>query len=339
MSTSHQNAISPSVSAFACAIGHRGLPMPPDDVDQLLAASATLIDVHDASSALSPSASASDGDLKDATKDYDVPTLGMVLLKSGFIWLYQLVIALFVQITAIASDVVSLKDRVTAVESTPPVAHDPVTEVLARQVNELCERVASQQNRIASLEDSHSTETDAYKKKIQELTTKIDDDLKTRDAAFEKLGESFRLHKISMETQGAGITAVKADFALKIHLLQKDMVGVQTELSTIKKAAPPADAPSAGQVTKEEAPKAQILTSVAQPKEAEDDGEQFFALFACDIADATSTLRPPQLPYPSCDCTNSSICYSRPRTVRRHGLIGRSINRNSQSEYVLLLSR
>lgn len=252
-----------------------GLQIP--DVDQVVAASyppgavsTTLIDLPDASSVLSFAAFSPDGDLNDVTKDYDVPTFGMVQLKSGLVRLYQLVTSLIIQIAVIASVVVSLKDRITAVEGTqtPALVHGQETEALKRQVSELCERVVSQEDRITSLEISQRAETDSYKNTIHELTEKIDDmkvddDKKSRDDALEKLRQSFKTFQLSMECQKARITGVKADTARKIALLQSELAGVQTELTAVKMVAVPVNAPSASQAAKE-ARKARILASVAQ---------------------------------------------------------------------------
>jgi hypothetical protein len=263
---------SASASAFACVCYCVGLLQIPSqsDVDRVLVASCppgaestTLTDIHDASS-LSSAASSSDGDRNDVIS-HAVPTFGMAQLKAGFVRLYQLVTALVVQVTVIASDVVSLKDRIAAVEGTHAPALVPdgeETEALARQVNELCERVASQEDRIAGLEHSQRAETESYKKTIQELTTKVDE-MKVDD---DRKTQSFKNFQQSMECQGARITGVKADTARKIALLQSELGGVQAELAAVKTLAMPVNAPSVSQAAKE-ARKARILASVAQRME------------------------------------------------------------------------
>ncbi|KAF8556924.1 hypothetical protein OG21DRAFT_1505962 [Imleria badia] len=326
MSTSHQDPMPSSPSPFAYAIRRcvGFLQMsPPRDEDQVLVAShspdtesTTLTDMYDAPSPLSSAASSSDGGWNDVAS-HGLPTLGMVQLKDGFVRLYHLVTALVVKVTVIASDVVSLKDRITAVESTrtpalardqgtetlarsitalvakvtdiasdvvslkdritavegtraPPLGHGQETEVLARQVNALRKHVVSQEDRIAGMERSQRAETESYRKTIQELTTElvdvkvVDDKKKTRDDDFENLRQSFKNLQRSMECQAARITGVKADAARKIALLQSDLAGVQTELSTVKIIALPADAsPQAAK----EARRARILASVAQRME------------------------------------------------------------------------
>lgn len=243
----------------------------------------TLIDMHGASSPPSVAAFSSDGDWNDVTKRHDAPTFGMVPLKTGFVLLYQLVTALVVQATVITSDVVSLKDRITAVEGaqTPTLVHGRETEALTRQVNELCERVASQEDRIAGLELSQCAETDSCKKTIQELTTKLDnmrveDDKKGSEDALESLCQSFKNFQQSMECQAARITGVKADTTRKIALLQSELAGVQAELAAVKTVAVPVNASSASQTAKESR-KAQILASVTQRIEDAEmaEGSQF----------------------------------------------------------------
>ncbi|KAH0830296.1 hypothetical protein J3R83DRAFT_1663 [Lanmaoa asiatica] len=250
MATSHQDAMPSSASAFACAmclcVGLLQMS-PPSDVDQVSAAScppgaeSALIDMRNAPFPVSSAASSSDGDCNDVTKGHDAPAFGIMQLKALLVWLYQLVTTLVVQVTIIASDVVSLKDRITAVEGTqtPALVHGQETEALTRQVNELCERVASQEGRITDLEFSQRAETDSYKKTIQELTTNLDnmkvvDDKKSRDDALENLCQSFKNFQQSMECQAARITGVKADTARKIALLQSGLAGVQAELAAIK---------------------------------------------------------------------------------------------------------
>lgn len=264
------SAMPSSVFAFVCfCVGLLQMPSP-SDVDQVLVASCppgaestTLTDIHDASS-LSSAASSSDGDRNDVV-GHAVPTFSMVRLGAGFVRLYQLVTALVVQVTVVASDVVSLKDRITAVESTHAPALVPdgqETEALARQVNELCERVASQGDRIAGLEHSRRAETESYKRTIQELTTKVDE-MKVSD---DRKTQSFKNFQQSMECQAARITGVKADTARKIALLQSEMGGVRAELAAVKEVAVPVNASSASQAAKE-ARRARILASVAQRME------------------------------------------------------------------------
>ncbi|KAH0826359.1 hypothetical protein J3R83DRAFT_5320 [Lanmaoa asiatica] len=48
------------------------------------------------------------------------------------------------------------------------------SEAFTQQVNESCERAASQEDRIASLEVSQLVETESYKRMVQELTTRLD---------------------------------------------------------------------------------------------------------------------------------------------------------------------
>jgi len=259
-----------SASALPCAMCHcTGHQM--SSRDQVLVASClpgdefmTLTDMHDAPSALSSPASSSDGDWNNVAS-YVTPTFGEMQLKVGFVRLYQLIASLVVQVTVIASEVISLKDRITAVEST---VHTQETEVRARQVNELRESIASQEGRIAGLEYSLRAETESYKKTIQELTTKldnmkVDDDKKTRDDAIENFRQSFKNFRQSMECQAARITGVKADTARKIALLQSELAGVQADLVTVKTGASPVNAPSACQAVKE-AQTSRVLASVSQ---------------------------------------------------------------------------
>lgn len=227
--------------------------------DQVLGAEfTTLTDMHDAPSALSPPASSSNDDWNNVPS-YVAPTFGMVQLKAGFVRLYQLATSLVVQVTVIASDVISLKDRITAVEGT---VHGQEIEAHARQVNELRERTASQEGRIAGLEHSQRAETESYKKTIQELTTKLDDK-QTSDDAFENLRQSFKNLRQSMECQAARITGVKADTARKIALLQSELAGVQAELAAVKTVALPVNALSVSQAAKD-AQLSRIPASVCQ---------------------------------------------------------------------------
>ncbi|KAG8218159.1 hypothetical protein J3R82DRAFT_3707 [Butyriboletus roseoflavus] len=257
---SHPDAIpSSSPSAFVCAMRHCvGVfqVLSPGDVDQVLVASCppgtestTLIDIHDASTSLSSATSSSDSDRNDVAKRHDAPTLGVVQLQAAFVWLHQLVIALVLQVVVIASDVVSLKDRITAVEGTqtPALVHGQETETLARQVSALCERVTSQQERIAGLERSHRAETDSYKKTIRELAIKlddmkVDDDKKGREDVLEDMCQSLKGFQQSMECQAERITEIKVDSARKIALLQSELAGVQTDLAAVKTVAVPVNA-------------------------------------------------------------------------------------------------
>ena len=244
-----------NASAFACAVSHCVdlLQTPfPSNVDQVPVVSCppdtehtTLSDVHDASSSLSSVSSSFDGDWNDVSKYHDASTFGMPQLKTGFIWLYQLVTTAVAQVTVIASDVVSLKDRITTLEGiqTPVLVHGQETDALMRQISELCERIAFQEDRITGLERSRRAETDSYKKTIQELTTKLDN--KSREDALESLLQSFKNFHQSMECQAARITGVKADTARKIALLQSELADVETELAAVKTVAVPVNASSA----------------------------------------------------------------------------------------------
>lgn len=292
MATSRKDATLSGPSAFTFAMRHCvGLfPMPsPADADQVLVASCppgaeytTLINIHDASSPPSSATFNSDGDWNDVIKRHDAPTFGMAQLKVGFVQLYQLVIALVVQVTAIASDVVSLEDRITAVEGTQTSAfvHGQETEALTQQVSELCERVASQEDRIAGLELSQRMEKDSYKQTNQELTTKfdnlkVDDHRKGRDDTLDNLCQSFKNFQQSMECQAARITGVKADTARKIALLQSELAGVQAELAAVKTVAVPVNVSAASQAAKESR-KARILASVTPGEDAEmTEGSEF----------------------------------------------------------------
>lgn len=231
-------------------------------------------DMHDASSPPSFGASSSDGDWNDAA-DHGVPTFGLAQLKAGFVLLYYLVGALVAKVTIIASDVVSLKDRIAAVEGTqtPALVCGQEGEALARLVNALFERVAFQEDRIADLEDSKRAEADAYQRTIQGLTTTLDNmevvndyKRKARDEAFQNLSQSFKILQRSTECQAARVTGIKADAARKIALLQSELAAVQTELSAIKMIALPANVSSAGQAAKE-ARRTRILESVARQME------------------------------------------------------------------------
>ncbi|KAG8217232.1 hypothetical protein J3R82DRAFT_5319 [Butyriboletus roseoflavus] len=284
MAISHKDAM---LSTFACAMCYRVglLQMPsPSDMDQVLVASrppgagsTTVIDMHDDSSPPSSTASSSDGDWNDVTNS---PTFGMAQLKAGFVGMYLLVTALVVQVAVIASDVISLKDRITAVEGkqTPALVYGQETEALTRQVSKLCEQVVSQEDRMAGLELSQRAETDSHKKTIQELTTKldnmkVDDDKKSCSDALENFRRSFKNFQQSMECQAARITGVKADTARKIALLQSELAGVHAELVGVKTVTVPVNASSAGQ-TEKEARKARILAGVAQLIEDVDMAEE-----------------------------------------------------------------
>lgn len=266
--------MSPNVSAFVCAMC---------DVDQVPStshppgtASTTSIDMRDAPTVFGSATDSSDGNLNDATNGHDIPTFGIVQLKFGFVRLYQLVTSLVIQIAVIASVVISLKDRITAVEGTRTRAsvHVQETETLRRQVSELCRRVASQEDRITSLEVLQRADKDSYEKAIQELTTKVDntkvdDDRKALDGALESLRQSLKLAQYSIECQSARTSGVKADTSRKIALLQTGLASVQTELAMVKMVALPVNAASASQAAKE-ARRERILASVAQRME---DGE------------------------------------------------------------------
>ncbi|KAG6379219.1 hypothetical protein JVT61DRAFT_11667 [Boletus reticuloceps] len=276
MAASCHDVMPSSASAFASVMRHRvGLLQMPSsrDVDQVLVASpgvesTTLVDMHDASSSLSPAVSSSDGDSSDVASQ-DVPMLNMAQRETvSFVLLYQLIATLPFLIVAITSDVVSLKNRVTAVEAAS--VHGQETEAVARQVNELRERVACQEDRIASLERSQRAETESHKKTIQELTTKlgemkVEDEKKQKicDDALENLRRSVKNLQQSVACQAARITGIKADAARKIALLQSELAGVRTGLAMIKMLAMPA---SASHVAKETR-KAQILANIAQRME------------------------------------------------------------------------
>ena len=313
-----------SASVFACAMCYRVglLQMPsPSDVNQVLpvvapcppgAESTTLIDMHDASSPPSSTASSCDGDWNDVTNS---PMFGMTQLKAGFIGLYLLVTALVVQVAVVASDVVSLKDRITAVEGKqlPAVVHGQGTEALTRQVSELSERVASQGDHITGLELSQRAETDFYKKTIQELTTKldnmkVDDDKMSCGDALENLRQSFKNFQQSMECQAARITGVKADTARKIALLQSELAGVQVELVAVKTAAMPVNALSASQSVKE-ARKARILAGVAQVIEDAEmaEGNEFPCCRSWPLANMTCAFKETSCPLPPV-VARSSAC-------------------------------
>lgn len=220
-----------------------------DEVEVLVASRPP--DVESATSAydvpwpLSSTASSSHGSRDVVACHTCVPTFGVVQLKDRFVWLHKLVSALAANVTEVASDVVSLNDRITAVEGTPTsLVHDQETAALARQADALRELVASQEDRIAGLERSQHAETESNKKTIQELTTYLDnmkdddDDNKTPcDDAFENLCQSFKNLQQSMECQAARLTCVKAEAARKIALLQSELAGVQAELSTVNMTA------------------------------------------------------------------------------------------------------
>ncbi|KAF8126493.1 hypothetical protein EV363DRAFT_573872 [Boletus edulis] len=276
MAASCQDVMPSSASAFASVMRHRvGLLQMPSsrDADQVLVASpgvesTTSVDMPDASSFLSPAVSNSDGDSSDVASQ-DVPMPNMAQPKTAlFVLLYQLIATLPSLIVTITSDVVSLKDRVTVVEAASD--HGQETEAVARQVNELRERVACQEDRIASLERSQRAETESYKKTIQELTTKlsamkVEDEKKQKicDDALENLRQSVKNLQQLMACQAARITGIRADAARKIALLQSELAGVRTGFAMIKMVAMPASASHVARETR----KAQILASVAQRME------------------------------------------------------------------------
>ena len=271
MAASHENAMTSSACTLACVTRHCidlfQIPSPsevtvaPCSPD---AGSTTFTDTHDASSPPHSTTSSTDGGPNDVASR-DIQTFGMVQLKIGFVLLYQMVAVLIVQVAVIASDVVSLKDRIVAAEGTqtPALAREQETAALARLVSELRERVAIQEDRIAYLERSQCLETESYKKTIQELTTKLDS-----VKVDENFCQSFKNLQRSMECQAARITGVKADTARKIALLQSELAGVQAELATAKMVTVPANAASTNQVAKD-AQRAWILECVVRRIEAQ----------------------------------------------------------------------
>lgn len=172
----------------------------PSDEDQVLVASrplapdaesTALTDVYDAPWPLSSATltGSSNSECNDFNANRGVPTLGMQL-KARFVRLYP--VTALVAEAVIGSDVVSLKDRITAVEGT-------------------------------DLDNM-----------------KVDNNKKARDDI-----------------------GVRAEAARKIALFQSELVGVQTELSTVGMIALPGNALVASQAAKE-ARTARVPVSVAR---------------------------------------------------------------------------
>jgi hypothetical protein len=90
--------------------------------------SATLIDIYDATSTTNRHPLTPDDGSNDETKWRDAPWFCLAQLRTGFVWLFQLVVALIVQVTVMAADIVALKTRITEVEGAqiPAFIHDEI---------------------------------------------------------------------------------------------------------------------------------------------------------------------------------------------------------------------
>ena len=281
MAFSHLDAMpSPFARAMRHCVDTLRTP-PPRDVDQDASCPrhtkpVTFTDVNDPPTLLASSASGSNGNWSDVVSR--APTFGLVQLKAAFVWIYSLVIILIVQVAIIASDVVTLKARLTAIEGTKAAAlvHDQQSE-----------EIAILRERIADLERSRRADSESHKMTIQELATsskahdeafeqfsesykgtiqELTTDNKTRDDAFAKLSESFKMLQYSLEIQKARVTGIKADHALKISLIQSDVARVKTGCTAFQTISLPANVESAGRAAKE-ARKARILAGVTQRME------------------------------------------------------------------------
>ncbi|KIJ58515.1 hypothetical protein HYDPIDRAFT_171246, partial [Hydnomerulius pinastri MD-312] len=103
-------------------------------------------------------------------------TFGRLPTPDKFALMYKLVVVLVVRLLAIGSYIVRLQERVTKVEIGQQ-AHD--TGTLNRQVKDLCEMVASQQEHIEDLKQGliqQRAEANMCHKKVEKLALRFDDD-------------------------------------------------------------------------------------------------------------------------------------------------------------------
>lgn len=260
MVTFHHDVIPSSPSTFAHAVPHcasllRGPPLR-DVADALVAfctpnaESTSCTDVHDPPSPHCFAISSSDGDWIDVASDGGVPTFSLAQLTTAFIWLYHLITALVIQVAFIASDVATLKDRVTEVEArqTRGSDNDQEIEAAARRTNALREHL---EDRIASLERSQCEVAELNKRSIQELTDKNRNDdeklsqmvemlqltVKDRSDTYESLSQTAKMLQLSMECEEARIMEMEADNARKISLLRSDLELVQVGLAMVRTRA------------------------------------------------------------------------------------------------------
>ncbi|KAF9221692.1 hypothetical protein BS17DRAFT_238318 [Gyrodon lividus] len=185
-------------------------------------------------------------------------------LVDRFLQIFQLVTVLFVQVVAMASQIVSLKARVSKLETVPPTCSDTVE--LSQRVKDLCDTVASQQEEIRGLKQDlvhQRVEVDASQQKIKTLTTKFSDDGREFNAFVDGLHSTLVDHIKEQQRQASQLAKVSDDITQKIAVLDKGLSSVRLELSVATTAMTSTETQMAGQAAKE-ARRKHILASVAQ---------------------------------------------------------------------------
>ncbi|KIJ60929.1 hypothetical protein HYDPIDRAFT_31803 [Hydnomerulius pinastri MD-312] len=151
------------------------------------------------------------------------------------IQLFQVVAVLLIQVGAMASDLVSLKDRVTKVETSPPVHHDTVN--LSQQVRELNEAMASQKEHIQTLSQElveQRAEVSTYRNKMNVLTASLDEDGKEFNQFVKGLHTTLQDEIKEQQRLSSELATVKEDMTQKMGLLHTGLAAVQFDLTVVK---------------------------------------------------------------------------------------------------------